>query len=69
VLYVSPCRDHRAQNHQTEAEKLHRGHAAAEPEDFAVGDEDDGQIFEDGVHGDGEKLKGFGRGVDHADEQ
>ena len=69
VLNVRPCRDHRTQYHQAEAQQLHTRHAASEPEDLAVCDEDDGQVLEDGVYRDGEELESFGRGVDHANEE
>ncbi len=67
VLDICPGGDDGAENHEAEGEEGHSRNGAAEPEDFAVGDQDDGQVLEDGVDGNGEELKGFGTGVDHAD--
>jgi hypothetical protein len=53
MLNVGPCSNKRREDHQTKGEEGKGCHAAAEPEDFAVGNEDDGQVFEDGVDGDG----------------
>jgi len=69
VLDVGPCCDDRGEDHQAEGEERHAGHAAAEPKHLAVGDQDDGQVLEDGVDRDGEKLDGFAAGVDHSDQQ
>jgi hypothetical protein len=69
VLDVCPCSDQRRENHEAKGEESGSGDAAAEPQNLTVGDEDDGQVLEDGVDGDGEVLQGLGRGVDHADEK
>ena len=37
------------EHHEDEGAERHRGHLAAEPQDLAVGDQDDGQVLEDGV--------------------
>ena len=66
-LDVRPGRDHGREHHEPEGEESHPGDAAAKPEHFAVRDEDDGQVLEDGVDGDREELERFRRGVDHAD--
>jgi hypothetical protein len=69
VLNVGPSGDDGAENHQTEGEEGHVGDGATEPEDLTIGDQDNGQVLEDGIDGDGEELEGLGAGVDHADQQ
>lgn len=69
MLDVGPGGDDGAENHQAEGEKGHVGDRATEPEDLTIGDQNDGQILEDSVDGDGEELEGLGAGVDHADQQ
>jgi hypothetical protein len=69
VLDVCPCSDEGREDHETKGEESGSGDAAAEPQDLTVGDQDDGQVLENGVNGDGEVLQGLGRRVDHADEE
>ena len=69
MLNVGPGGNDGADNHQTEREQGHSSHGAAEPQDLTVGDEDDGQVLENGVHGDRKKLEGLGAGIDHANEE
>jgi hypothetical protein len=69
MLNVGPGGDNGAENHQAEGKESHVGDGATEPEDLTIGDEDDGQVLEDGVDGDGEELESLGAGVDHADQQ
>jgi hypothetical protein len=69
VLNVCPCSNERRENHETKGKECSSGDAAAEPQYLTVGDQDDGQVLENGVDGDGEVLQGLGRGVDHADEE
>ncbi len=69
MLDVGPGGDDGAENHQAEGEEGHVGDRATEPEDLTIGDQNDGQVLEDGVDGDGEELEGLGAGVDHADQQ
>jgi hypothetical protein len=68
MLDISPGSNDGTQHHEAEGEERHAGDGAAEPEDLAIGDQDDGQVLEDGVDGDGEEAEGPGGGVDHADE-
>lgn len=68
VLDVCPSCDHRTENHEAEGEKRNAGHGAAKPENLAVGNQNDGEIFEDGVDRDREELESFGAGVNHDDE-
>ena len=69
VLDVGPRGDDGAEDHEAEGEERHGGHRAAEPEHLAIRDEDDGQVLEDGVDGDGQEFERPGAGVDHADEE
>lgn len=69
VLNVGPGGDDGGEDHEAEGEEGGWGDRAAEPEDLAVGNDDDGQVLEDGVDWDGKELEGFGGGVDHADEE
>lgn len=69
VLDISPSGDERAENHQAEGEEGQVGDRATKPEDLSVGNQDDGQVLEDRVDGDGEELKSLGSGVDHADQE
>lgn len=69
VLDVGPRGDDGAEDHEAEGEERHGRHRAAEPEHLAVRDQDDGQVLEDGVHGDGQEFQRPGAGVDHADEE
>ena len=68
VLNVCPCRNDGAEHHEAKGEKGHASDGTTEPQDFAVSDQDDGQIFEDSVDGDREELKSFGAGVYHDNE-
>lgn len=69
MLNVRPSSNHAAQDHETKTQQGHTRDGAAEPQHLAVGDQDDGQVFKDGVDRDAEKLEGFGGSVDHADEE
>lgn len=69
MLDVGPGGNDGAENHQTEGEEGHVGDGATEPEDLTIRNQNDGQVLEDGVDGDGEELEGLGAGVDHADQQ
>ena len=69
VLDVSPCGDDRREDHQAKREEAHAGDGAAKPKHFAVCDQDNGQVFEDGVDWNGEELKRFAAGVYHPDEE
>ncbi len=42
--------------HETERNERERRDGTAEPQHLAVGDQDDGQVLEDGVHWHGEVL-------------
>ena len=69
VLDIAPRRDDGGEHDESEGEERHGRDAAAEPEDLAVGDQDDGQVLEDGVDGDGEVFDCPGCCVDHGDEE
>jgi hypothetical protein len=69
VLDISPGGNQGAEDHQTEGEQGQISDGATEPEDLSIGDQDDGQILEDRVNGNGEELESLGAGVDHADQE
>lgn len=69
VSDVGPRRNDGAQNHEPEREQGQSGDRAAKPKHLAVRDQDDGEVLEDGVDRDRQKLKGFAPRVDHADKQ
>lgn len=69
MLNVCPSCNNGTKNHQAEGEEGHRCDRTAEPEHLAVCDQDDGQILEDGIDGDREKLERPGTCVDHTDEK
>jgi len=50
-------------HHDDKAEKHDRGDLAAEPEHFAVGNEDDGQVLEDGIDRNAQELETIFRGT------
>jgi hypothetical protein len=68
-LDVGPSGNDGAEHHQAEGQQGERSHAATEPEDLSIGNDDDCQVLEDGVDRDGEELEGLGARVDHADEE
>lgn len=68
-LDISPRSNDRAEHHQAERQQGHRGNLATKPEDLAVCNDNDGQVLEDRVDGDGEELERLGARVDHADEE
>ena len=68
-LDIGPSSNDGTEDHQAERKQGHGGDAAAEPEDLTISDNNDGQVLEDGVHGDGEELERLGAGIDHAHEQ
>jgi len=69
VLDVCPRGNDGRENHETKGEEGDSSDVAAEPQNLAVCDQDDGQVLENGVDGNGQVLQGLGRGVDHADEE
>ena len=66
---VRPRSNDGAKDHEAEAQQGHACDGSAEPQHLAVCDQDDGQVLENGVDGNGQVLQGLGRGVDHADEE
>jgi len=68
-LDVRPRSNDGAEHHQTKREQGHGRDASTEPEDLSVGNDDDGQVLEDGVHGNREELERLGARVDHSDEE
>jgi hypothetical protein len=69
MLDIRPRRNDRAEDHETKGEEGHICDGAAEPEDFAIGDQNDCQVLENGVDGDGKEFEGLRAGVNHADEE
>lgn len=69
MLDVCPGRYDGAEDHQAKREQGHGCDGASEPEHLAVGNYDDGEILENGIHRNGEELDGPGTRVDHADEE
>lgn len=69
VLDVCPGGDDGAQNHQAKREEGHWRDGASEPQNFAVRDQDDSQVFENSVYGNGEELERPSARVNHADEK
>jgi hypothetical protein len=69
VLDIGPSSNDGAEYHHAEGQQGHGRDRAAKPQDLTVGDDNDGQVLEDGVDWDGEILQGLGSGVDHANEQ
>ena len=59
--------DDGGENHEDEGAERHWGDLTAKPQDLAVGDQDDGQVLENGVDWDGQVLQGLRGGVDHED--
>jgi hypothetical protein len=66
---ICPCCDDGREYHEAEGKECHTGHGTAKPEDFTVGDENNCQVLEDGVDGDGKVFERPGRGIDHANEE
>lgn len=66
---VRPGTDHGTQHHESKRQERQTSHCAAEPEDLAIRNEDDGQVLEDCVGWDGDVLQGLGGGEDHEDEE
>ena len=66
---ISPRGDDGAEHHQTKGEKRKTRHRATEPQHFSVCNEDDSQVFENGVDGDREELKRLGASVDHTNQK
>jgi hypothetical protein len=69
ALDIRPGGDDRAEHHEAEREKRERADAAAEPEYFSVGDDNDGKVLEDGVDWHRQKLERLCACVDHGDEE
>ena len=68
ALDVGPGGNDGAEHHEAEGEECQRRDAAAEPQNLAVGDGDDGQVLEYGVDGHRQELERLGARVDHADK-
>lgn len=70
MLNIGPSSNNRTGDHQSEREQSQTGDSrTTKPEDLSVGDQDDGQVLEDGVDGNREKLQSLGTGEDHADKE
>lgn len=69
MLDIRPCCDERTHHHETEGKKNHVSNGAAEPKDLAVCNQDNGQVLEDRVDGNRQKLEGLCSGVNHADQE
>lgn len=69
VVCISPGSHDRTQDHKPEGKEGEGSNAASKPQNFAIGNDNDGQILENGVHGNREILEGLGACVDHADEE
>lgn len=69
MLNVCPGSNHGAEHHEAKREKGNPRDGATEPDDFAIGDQNNGQVLEDGVDGDRKVLQGLGTGVDHDDQK
>ena len=67
VCDISPCGNDAAEYHEAKREERHASDLTPKPEDFTVGNENNGQVLEDGVNGNGQKLDGPCTSVDHAD--
>lgn len=67
VLDIGPGSDDGAQDDEAEGKECKTGHRATEPEDLAIGRDDNGQVLEDGVNRNGEKLDCFAASIDHTD--
>lgn len=68
-LDISPRSDDGAQHHETEGKENNGGDTATKPENFAVSDNNDGQVLEDGEDGNRKELKSLSGGVDHTSKQ
>ena len=68
-LDVSPRGNDGAEHHETEGEQCHWRHAAAEPQNLSIGNDDDCKVLEDRVYRYREELEGFGASIDHAHEE
>lgn len=66
---VGPGGDNRTKHHQAKREKRKTGHRATEPQHFSVGNEDDGQVLENGVDRDRQELERLRTGVNHTDQE
>jgi hypothetical protein len=70
MLNISPGGNERADNHQPEGKQGESGDGGtAKPEDLSVSDENNGQVLEDSVHRNGQKLQSFRAGENHSDEK
>ena len=56
VVNIGPGGDDRGTDHEEERDEREPSDVPAEPDDFTVGDQDDGQVFKDRVDGDREEL-------------
>ena len=67
VLNIGPGSNDGTQEDEAEGKECKTGHRATEPEHLAIGRDDNGQVLEDGVNGNGEKLDCFAACIDHTD--
>ena len=65
VPNVCPGCDDRAQHHKAEGEERHASDGATKPKHLTIGNQDNGQVFEDCVDWNREELEGLGAGIDH----
>ena len=69
MLNIRPCCNDGTQNDETKREEGQSCYRSTKPEYLSIGGDYDGQVLENGEHGNGEVLESFRAGVDHADQE
>lgn len=64
VIHSSYCGTY----HECKAEEHHWGDFAPEPQYLTIGNQDNGQILEDGIERDAQVLQALASSVDHGDQ-
>lgn len=70
MLDIGPSSNNGTDNHQTEREQSETSDSrTAEPENLSVSDQNDSQVFEDGVDGNREELQSLGARENHSNKE
>lgn len=66
---VTVCGKNRGEDHQQKGAQGHCGDLTAKPQNFTVGNQNDGQVLEDGVNWNRQVHQSLRGGVDHSNEK
>lgn len=66
---VRPCCNDGAEDHQSEGKQGHGRNGASKPQNLTIGNQDNGQVFEDRINRDRKVSESLCAGIDHANQE